>query len=334
MITFYFKLGRRRNLYKSQACNIIALKGRSSDEIDKIKMKKYLALGLCSLALIGCQKQDLKPTVEELTKVCQIQNKISYKLEDLCDTELYEKDITLYVYIAPSEILWDYHKYKEEIFGYVKDFFKEQNMNCEILFSESKLENFNSSNILGVEILDSEEKVAERYFHLISEPNDLIKGELRKIILNDMGYAATQKGIALISAWEEFRNDEEITKEEIEKQFSESYKGMTKKDYLFKENAGLICHELLHCVGLWHLDEFDSLVKEDEIIPNIMANKLPKFRERCSVGYSTTNLQKRLIHSFIEGNNTYKAFVDSQRDLELYLKNLAEANNLELNKKN
>lgn len=301
------------------------------------KFREYLSVGLCGLVLASCNNEvkNLKLITNQPVKVCQIQNKISYKLEDLCDTELYEKDITLYVYIAPSEILWDYHKYKEEIFGYVKDFFKENQIKCTVVYSTSNFKKFNSSNEFGAEIVVSEKDVEDRFFQLVTEQY-AIDGET-PLDLDERGYAVTRAGVALINGWEEWRGIlkiGELTKEEIERQFSESYKGMTKKDYLFKENAGLICHELLHCVGLWHLDEFDSLVKEDEIIPNIMANKLPKFRERCSVGYSTTNLQKRLIHSFIEGNNAYKAFVDSQRDLELYLKNLAEAKNLELNKKN
>jgi hypothetical protein len=62
--------------------------------------------------------------------------------------------------------------------------------------------------------------------------------------------------------------------------------------------------------------------------PNIMdVQKLPDFKKGYSLGYCLTLPQQKLIHSFIAGNNNYEAFVDSQRDLDIYLNNLAEANN-------
>jgi hypothetical protein len=44
--------------------------------------------------------------------------------------------------------------------------------------------------------------------------------------------------------------------------------------------------------------------------------------------YCLDSLQQKLIHSYIAEKNNYKAFVNSQKDLSLYLNRIAEENNL------
>jgi len=298
-------------------------------------MRKYFLLVLCGLSLLGCQKQNLESIVKKQAKpaiISQIPTVASYKLEDLCDTELYEKDITINVYIEDSDILWDYHKYKEEMFGYVKDFFKENQINCNFVYSNKPFESFKSNNKFGVEIWDAKKDMEKRYFQLITESN--LVPENNPLKLAGKGYAVTRAGIALVNGgWEEFREQMkigELTIEEIEKQFPEEYKGMTVKEYLFKNNAANICHELCHCMGLFHVKEFKKpLVKlKYKNIPNIMSYCNMEVKEGYSIGYTLNPLQKKLIHSFIAGNNNYKAFVDSQRDLTFYLDNIKEKNKL------
>ena len=59
--------------------------------------------------------------------------------------------------------------------------------------------------------------------------------------------------------------------------------------------------------------------------PNLKSKNHP-------LGSSINLLQKRLMHSFLAGNNTYKAFQDSNKNLETFMNNLAKANNLYLEK--
>jgi len=296
------------------------------------KFREYGIISLCGLVLVGCSNKNLELVVkEQAIKITQPYKKVSYKLEDLCDTGLYEKDITLKVYIEPSEVIWDYHKYKEEIFRYVKKFFKEQSINCNITYSSISLKKFTKPNEFGLEIWNSEESVKRRYWQLITEQEG---GLENNPLVIGKGIASTRTGIALVNGgWEEFRDElrtQGITIEEVEKQFPEKYKGTSIREYLFKENAVNICHEIFHCTGLWHPKTFNSVLVDNyyKDIPNIMSYENMKIKEGYAIGYTLEPLQKKLLHSFIAGNNTYRAFLDSQRDLEFYLDNLAEANNL------
>ena len=48
------------------------------------------------------------------------------------------------------------------------------------------------------------------------------------------------------------------------------------------------------------------------------------------LGANISDLQVKLIHSYIAGNASFKAFSTSYRDLNIYLANIAIDNNLEL----
>lgn len=299
-------------------------------------MKKYLPLILCGMSLLGCNKTSQNQELrfrEQPAAISQKHLSISYKLEDLCDTKIYEKDITLNVYIEDSDILWDYHKYRNEIFGYVKDFFKEQQINCKIVYYDKQFNGFDKYNEFGVEIWDDKKDIENRYFQLITETKEIPKENPLKFAAK--GYAVTRAGISLVDCgWEEFRDQMktgELSIEEIEKQFPEQYKGLTVKEYQFKNNmAANICHEIGHCIGLFHVKTFNPVLANlyYKNVPNIMSYCNMKVKEGYSIGYNLNPLQKKLIHSFIAGNNTYKAFVDSQRDFEFWLENIREKNNL------
>ena len=273
----------------------------------------------------GCQKQNNSnnPPVKY-----SIPFNPSYKLEDLCDTEIYEKEIVLNVYLEPSEKLWDYHEYKDEIFKYVKEFFKEQKISCNVVYSKEEFKGFNAPNMFGLEIWDSGEKMADRYSELITRiKTPGVNSELRSM----KGWAVTRENIALLNRWEDW--DEDMLRKEIESQLKESHpynKKMTKKEYLFKVNAANICHELLHCMTLFHPKDFNyALVKDNkEGIPNIMSYGNPNFKKGHFLGYQTNELQKKLIHSFVSGNNTYDAYQNSFRDLTFFMREIGLANKL------
>jgi len=288
-------------------------------------MKKSVLLALFLALTTSCSSQ---------TKQLQITRQrqaVSYRLEDLCDTEISERDLTLHVYIADSERIWDYRDYKEELFGYVKEFFREQKVNCNIIHSDFNFKIFNSRNEFGVEILDSDKVLIKRYFELYPVAD---KGEENRKIKNlraTKGSAVTKTGLVLINGgWEEFRSY--MPKEEVEKQFLEEYEGVTRKEYLLRQNAANICHEVLHCLGLFHPKTFfpdlvDNYVKG---IPNIMSYAPPKFTKENKTGYILNRFQLQFIHSFLAGNNSYKRFLASDRNLDLFATNIARDNNLTL----
>ncbi len=254
--------------------------------------------------------------------------KVSYNLENLLLTDLSEKDLSLYVYIQESEKIWDYHEYKEELFGYIKDFFKKYGINCKITYSQDLLAGFNSAEVVGVEILDSDKSFEERYSKLCDQHPEKIK---KKNSLSTLkGYAVTEIGISLINGgWEEFRDD--MSREEVEEQFKEEINEITKKEFILRQNAGNICHEVLHCLGLFHPSDLPSVVKEFEgKIPNIMTGYPLQFSREYPLGSCLTPIQIRMIHSFISQDTFYKCFCDSNRELETFLKRISEENNLRL----
>jgi len=316
---------------------------------------RSLLLGFCGLVLLGCNENRIEnkanKNLEAIIKqpIAQtsqrahsknIQNpsykKGIYKLYRLCDTGIYWKNMKLHVYIEDSKVLWDYHKYKNDIFGYVKDFFKENKINCEISYSEKQFSGFSSNHEFGLEIVSSSKNMKNRRDDLLKELG--ITPKYDPYILYGKGYGVTKAGVALISAWEEFRVDletGEMTPKDIEEQFLREYRGVSVKEYLFKQNASLICHEILHCLGLAHPHQVEPPIITDlDFIPNIMGNRLPElqkeFQDKHSIGYKFDRIQEKFIHSFLAGKGSYKAFVHSNRNLDVYLENLAKANNREL----
>ena len=128
----------------------------------KITRRNFI-LGVLPTIVFGCNNDFYRySSVLEP----QIRNNASYKLEDLCDTGLYKKEINLSVYIKDSKLLWEYHQYKEEIFSYVKDFFRENNIDVHVSYSDTKLKGFNSPTEFGYEIHDSKREKEERYYQL------------------------------------------------------------------------------------------------------------------------------------------------------------------------
>ena len=296
-----------------------------------MELRRTIATGLAALAVSfpGCKPPVYpNPNNYELRKALASP---SYKLEDLCEGEITPKEIKINVYIQHSEILWDYQNYKEEMFGYVKDFFTENSINCEIVYSEAPFSHFQGSREFGVEILDSSEKMKERYIFLLTGME--FDEKEAKIILDMKGYAATRAGIALINGgFEEFRDmikSGDMSIKEVEEQYPETYKGVTKKEYLFKGYAANICHELMHCMTLFHTNNLRGIVEDyTKGVPNIMTYKNPNFTQENTIGYCLTFLQKKMIHNFISGGNNHHAFVDSLRELDIYLGRVERENNL------
>jgi hypothetical protein len=299
-----------------------------------MNLKRILAAGVMGLTffLAGCSNNAplnssriSKPAAVELSRP-------SYKLEDLCSSDLSLKNIKINVYIEDSKILWDYHKYKEEIFGYVEDFFKENLIDCRVVYSDSRLSPFQSSSDFGVEILESEARMKERFAYLSTginfDPNEI------KLILEMRGYAATRAGIALINGCsEEFKEmikAGEMNIKDVEDQYPRTYKGTTVRKYLFRGYAANICHELGHCMTLAHANTFPGLIIEDksEGVPNLMTYENPVFTKERRLGYCLSPLQQKLIHNFIAGGNNYQAFVDSLRELDIYLERVSRENHL------
>ena len=304
------------------------------------KLISLLALGIslsCSSSKLLQNPRAHNPSVyvRPTQQVKPAQDRPSYKLEELCDTEIEEKELNLHVYIEPSEIIWDYHTYKDEIFSYVSSFFREQQIICNIHYSKTPLNRrFLKPNEVGIEIFESKRKMAKRYYDMNSkQKRNKIEGVA---FLNFVkGYAETRDGIALIDgSWEEFRTF--LTKEEVLEQFKIEHEGMTLKEHLFRINAGNICHEILHCLGLFHPGDFrpglvkPHLKKGPNEIPNIMTFYSSVFTKEYPMGYFLSELQGKFIHSFIAGNNFYRAFSDSNMDTEHFIKNIARENNLGL----
>ena len=234
--------------------------------------------------------------------------------------------LSLHIYIQPSERIWDYHMFRDELFGYVSSFFREYSISCSLAYSSTPLEGFNSSNEIGVEVAASDEEFYKGFMELAGPKG---KRESRRNVLSQKGMAVTWKGIALVNGgWEEFRYF--AAKEDVLKQFGEPYEGVTKKEFVLKHNALNIVHEVLHCIGLFHPNSFKPPLvgfKEGNL-PNAMWFAAPNLQEGCVLGARLNKLQEAMIHSYLAGNTTYKAFNDSGRDMHVFLERIASANGM------
>lgn len=142
--------------------------------------------------------------------------------------------------------------------------------------------------------------------------------------------AVTRAQIALIDGV--YKSETGMSQKEIKEVLLKKYEDEKAKEFFLKNNASHFCHEILHCMGLFHMNTFNpNLIKKSEI-PNMMLHDSRfiriKFTEENSLGYCLTTSQQKLIHSYIAGKNAYKAFIESQKDIWFYLDNLAEANNV------
>ncbi|HJN56672.1 MAG: hypothetical protein QF436_04000 [Candidatus Woesearchaeota archaeon] len=296
-------------------------------------MKKYILPLIIALSGCSLREQLIESETEANFRkqaniiASQQAQKPSYKLEDLLDTEIKERDLTLHVYIQPSQTLWDYHDYRNELFGYVKSFFAQNKINCNIIYSDTR-KDYNSHNELGVEVLDSGDEIVNRYFELFSQQNKFEGSITANRLKISKGYAVTQKGIALVNGgWEEFRED---TSRKDKKYYYENDGVMLNKENILRQNAGIIVHEVLHCMSLFHPNDFyPALVStKQENIPNVLSHLNPEFSDELPLGYGIADLQLRLMHSFLAGNNTYKAFVHAIRILDVFEIMIAKENNL------
>lgn len=278
-----------------------------------MKLKVGLVIGL-ELLLGGCANSNNSNlhmlTSQPLTHV--VKKAQSYELSDLCDTEVKERELYLRVYISPSEQLWDYHEYREELFGYVIGFFSSQHVKCVVQYSNKALPPLISPNTVGIEIYDLA-TLERRLSELSDKP---------KNFNNDKGIAISEAGIALINGtWEEFRTI--LSKEEVKEQFSSFYFGIPVQKYILRQNAQNICHEVLHCLGLWHVPNGEYVAAN---IPNVMSYDLPKFIDELPIGSTLTSVQRRIIHSHLASNNAFTALTASNCDFETYVSNIFNAN--------
>jgi len=288
---------------------------------------KFLAVG--GSTLLGCEQQnpewiikDSKPQIGKPS--VNPRWRISYKLEDLCDTEIDWKDIKVYVYVEPSELLWEFHKYKDGMFHYVSKFFKENKISCRIVYSDKPFEGFDK-NEFGIEILDSKKEKEDRYWQLSMGIKEIPKEN--PLTLDKTSSAVPRAQVVLTYGVPQSRIGK--SQEEINKMLTELYE--KDKEFILRDWAAHFSHEILHCMSLFHPKSLPGLIEKTDT-PNIMLSDtyliIPKSTREHILGYCLTPLQQRLIHSFIAGNNNYKAFVDSQRELDIYLENLASGNSL------
>lgn len=296
-------------------------------------MKKYLltsllALSACSMGqnIHDSQIISISRTSTESTR--RIEDP-SFELSDLLDTAIEPREITLNVYIEDSEILWDYHDYRDELFSYVKAFFAEQKIECHVQYSESR-KTYNVSNEFGVEIYDSTVDMFSRYGTLYN-PRDNDTEEVERQINMSQAYALTEFGISLINGgWENFRENSSRKDRSF---YLEPFSGTNFKEIILKQNAANVVHEVLHCMSLCHPGRFFPNIVEKYIndAPNILSQYCAEVSEENPIGYNITNLQVGLMHSYVAGNNTFIAFKSVGRDLDKFEEMFAKENKIKLN---
>lgn len=294
----------------------------------KISRRSFVS-GILPLALIGCGRYEPIRCENLLLPKNEFRESVSYKLEDLCDTKTDLKKINLFVYIKDSELLWEYHQYKKEIFGYVRDFFRENNIDVNVSYLDTKLKKFNDPTEFGIEIYDSKRGKEERFYQLKFGLDD-VPNNLRLDLINT-SHAVTPAQIVLTNGIRKSSGGLDIN--QINELIKDCY--IINPEYILKSHASHFSHEILHLMSLFHVDSFDpDPISKDEV-PNIMRTSngyiiASRYYDKNVLGFKIDDLQKKLIHSYVAGNNAYRAFENSDKIMKIYNFKLASGNEFEL----
>ncbi|RMD67780.1 hypothetical protein D6817_00530, partial [Candidatus Pacearchaeota archaeon] len=220
-----------------------------------------------------------------------------FKLENLCDTPVEPRSLHLHVYVSGKE---SEEKFNKEVWKRVREQFARYKLDCELDFSREKFGSFPSVNEVGVEIY-SRSQIGERLAELL--PRFYLPAKLSSRFA---GVASSEKSVVLINSSEVQCRSKRV--EEV-------------------ACARLVCHEVLHCLGLPHAQSAPFLAQPSSIDePNLMSWEFPNIYSCEPVGASLTQTQVKLVHSFLAHGNAYRAFERSGRNLAVYVDNLLREN--------
>jgi hypothetical protein len=295
-----------------------------------------LAVGLAGLGLLigGCgekyrsQVKTYTPKVVEVSSFKIPESKMSYKLEDLCDTKVDMKDITLYLNFKRDEI-FDRIEYRMEFEFGIKDFFLANNVNCNIEYTSDMKGKYTDPNKFYLRVSNSTTSFARDYRNILTNVQGKVidDQEACTFLFDKGGFAVTETGISIVnsrmSGLEGIYLGEGLSDLEAEKKIGNVSRAYAKKD------AVVGCHEVLHCMGLFHPRTLSPSLVDLNVggVPNMMMRGPGgKYSWGGARGYTLDDNQKKLMHSFIAGNNTYKAFEESNHDLWLYVQRLDRDN--------
>lgn len=97
-------------------------------------------------------------------------------------------------------------------------------------------------------------------------------------------------------------------------------------DWLMKQSAMTIVHEISHLAGLWHTFSFTNDGLEDNIgdLPNVMS-----YNEsgEGKYGFGMVERQKEQIKDYFKGGETFKKIKDYQFDINAFIENTAKEKN-------
>jgi hypothetical protein len=227
-----------------------------------------------------------------------------FSLADLGPVDLSVKTVSVEVYVSPSPELDDCRRMLAQVWVQVQAFYARLGVNLVYLPGKPEAGPLEPARHLRLEFLADKEWLNKSYKAFNVAPPFRLR--FLQVCLNKCAFAHLPLSVVHIS-FKRFKDAEFST---------EPGKAGLNQNWL----ANLLTHELGHLLGLYHYHEFtdDPVARApgQRGLPNFMGQKITVKPE---LGFS--EVQRRLIHSYLSGGKVYQQYrqvdFDPLRYLEL-----------------
>jgi|SRR3989339_945333 len=258
--------------------------------------RRQFLTSLSALALASnAYPQSLYPDGKAFVGEGLFEKPISYKIQDLSPEKYksFQGVLTIDYYISPKPETEFFRDNIQDITSKFQDFFSQYNIKTRMSKSRTPLSKHSSANSIGIEFHNP--------LDFISRINSLVKSN--DIYSRYSGCYIARQRIAFLRAGKEF-TDTKIT-------------------------ANRAMHELLHSLSLIHPDSFNNSAPKDNIMSPGPIEEL-EF-DSSSLGQSLSKEQVSQMHSFLNGENVYRAFKASDFNIASFALKIRDVNSLAIN---
>jgi hypothetical protein len=275
--------------------------------VPQAKLTRILLSGAVTLLLVLALGSALEAAAGPLSPR---EEAALFSLADLGPVDLSVKTVTVEVYVSPSRELDDCRRMLAQVWVQVQAFYARLGVNLEYLPGKAEPGPLEPAKHLRLEFLADKEWLNKSYKAFNVAPPFRLR--FLQVCLNKCAFAHLPLSVVHIS-FKRFKDAEFST---------EPGQASLNQNWL----ANLLTHELGHLLGLYHYHEFtdDPVARAPRArgLPNFMGQKITLKPE---LGF--TEVQRRLIHSYLGGGKVYQQYRQVDFDPLRYLELVKLRNN-------